>query len=87
MAGYGTQNGRTAWAQGIVTPRKETIEVGRNRVGPTDQVVKEIRALREFRKWKFKPLAERYGLTLCQIRGIVNYSTAAFVIHSEADIP
>ena len=87
MAGYGTKNAQTAWAQGMVTPKKDTIEAGRNRVGPDDQIVREVRALREFKGWKFKELSERYGLTVNQIRGIVNYSTAAFVIHSEADIP
>lgn len=59
--------------------------VAKHRV--SEQVVKEIRALYDFRGWTKGKLAERYNLKISTVKNILEGITGALVTHSAADVP
>lgn len=52
-----------------------------------DQVIREIRALHQYRMWTAGRLAERYGLKRSSVKNILEGITGALVTFSERDVP
>lgn len=91
MPSRSTKNAGAAIAQGaIYSEDKErngpNFGQGRN-PEITDKVVREIRALKDFKKWKIDALSKRYGLSKKQVTRILSCYTAANIYHSERDLP
>lgn len=88
---FSTQNAGSAIAQGAKFPptkKRRGAPTGQGRKSEiSDQVVREIRALYDFKKWKPDALCKRYGLSQDQVKRIISGYTAAYVLHSEADLP
>lgn len=85
-------NAGAAKAQGFVNAgvsvEKKGAPFGQNRSSViTDQVVREIRALSDFKGWKRDALSKRYGLSPKQVGRILSGYTASNVLHSQQDIP
>lgn len=64
---------------------KSKKSVAKHRV--SEQVIKEIRALYDFRGWTKGKLAERYNLKVSTVKNILEGITGALVTHSAADVP
>ncbi len=88
MGWFGTFNKLSAYTQTTDAAKEDKSGPGRKRVGKIpDQVIREIRALREYRGWSASMVEDKYLMTKNQVRNILNGVTGAYLIHSESDIP
>lgn len=88
MRWFGTLNKLSAYTQTTDAAKKDKSGPGRKRVGKVpDQVIREIRALRDYRGWNASMVEDKYQMTKNQVRNILNGVTGAYLIHSESDIP
>lgn len=88
MGWFGTLNKLSAYTQTADAAKKDKSGPGRKRVGKIpDQVIREIRALRDYRGWNASMVEDKYQMTKNQVRNILNGVTGAYLIHSESDIP
>lgn len=88
MAMYGTKNAISAYAQTGDVAKEDKTGPGRKRAGKIpDQVVREIRAIREFWGWAPAILESEYKMTKHQVKNILLGVTGAYLIHSESDLP
>lgn len=67
--------------------RKSRSKKSQSKHRVSEQVVKEIRALADFRGWTKGKLAERYNLKVSTVKNILEGITGALVTHSAADVP
>lgn len=87
MGWFGTKNAINAYTQ--------TADKYHDKAGPgrkrnckiPDQLIREIRALYDYRGWTNSMIEKQYGLSVNQVKGITGGMTGAFLIHSEKDLP
>lgn len=88
MGWFGTLNKLSAYTQTTDAAKKDKSGPGRKRVGKIpDQVIREIRALREYSGWNASMVEDKYLMTKNQVRNIFEGVTGAYLIHSESDLP
>lgn len=87
MGWFGTKNAINAYTQ-TSDPYHDKAGPGRKRnCKIPDQLIREIRALYDYRGWTISMLEIRYGLSDHQVKRITGGVTGAFLLHSESDLP
>lgn len=82
-------NGECAYAHTSSPFKQDMSGPARKRYGSkiSDQDIREMRALHQYRCWTFKRLSAEYGISDQQARRAINGILGAFIMHSERDLP
>ena len=88
MGWFGTFNRFNAYTQTAGVAKEDKTGPGRKRAAKVhDQVIREIRAVREYWNWTPSMLEDEYKMTKHQVRNILSGLTGAYLVHSESDLP